>query len=54
MNANGQVIQTVATKYAEIGTHEFTINSAAFAQGLYYAVVRTGNAVKTVKLSVVK
>ncbi len=54
MNANGQVIQTVATKYAEVGTHQFTINSATFAQGLYYAVVRSGNAVKTVKLSVVK
>lgn len=54
MNANGQVMQTVATKYAEVGTHEFTINAADFAQGLYYAVVRTGDAVKTVKLSVVK
>lgn len=54
MNANGQVMQTVATKYAEVGTHEFTINAADFAQGLYYAVVRTGNAVKTVKLSVIK
>ncbi len=54
MNANGQVMQTVAAKYAEVGTHEFTINAADFAQGLYYAVVRTGNAVKTVKLSVIK
>ncbi|MDR0802714.1 T9SS type A sorting domain-containing protein [Fluviicola sp.] len=54
MNTNGQVIQTVATKYAEIGTHQFTINSAAFAQGLYYTVVKSGNTVKTVKLSVVK
>jgi hypothetical protein len=54
MNANGQVMQTVATKYAEVGTHEFTINASDFAQGLYYAVVRTGDAVKTVKLSVVK
>ena len=54
MNANGQVMQTVANKYAEVGTHEFTINSANFAQGLYYAVVRTGDAVKTVKLSIVK
>lgn len=54
MNANGQVMQTVATKYAEVGTHEFTINATDFAQGLYYAVVRTGDAVKTVKLSVVK
>lgn len=54
MNANGQVMQTVATKYAEVGTHEFTINATEFAQGLYYAVVRTGDAVKTVKLSVVK
>lgn len=54
MNANGQVMQTVATKYAEVGTHEFTINAADFAQGLYYAVVRTGDAVKTIKLSVVK
>lgn len=54
MNANGQVMQTVATKYAEVGTHEFTINANEFAQGLYYAVVRTGEAVKTVKLSVVK
>lgn len=54
MNANGQVMQTVATKYAEVGTHEFTINASTFAQGLYYAVVRTGDAVKTVKLSVVK
>lgn len=54
MNANGQVMQTVGTKYAEVGTHEFTINAADFAQGLYYAVVRTGDAVKTVKLSVVK
>lgn len=54
MNANGQVMQTVATKYAEVGTHEFTINSSTFAQGLYYAVVRSGEAVKTVKLSIVK
>ena len=54
MNANGQVMQTVGTKYAEVGTHEFTINAADFAQGLYYAVVRTGDAVKTIKLSVVK
>lgn len=54
LNANGQVMQTVATKYAEVGTHEFTINAAEFAQGLYYAVVRTGDAIKTVKLSVVK
>ncbi|TSJ42351.1 T9SS type A sorting domain-containing protein [Fluviicola chungangensis] len=54
MNANGQVMQTVGTKYAEVGTHEFTINAADFAQGLYYAVVRTNDAVKTVKLSVVK
>jgi hypothetical protein len=54
MNSNGQIIQTVGKKYAEVGTHEFTINAATFAQGLYYAVVRSGNAVKTVKLSVVK
>lgn len=54
MNANGQVMQTLATKYAEVGTHEFTINATDFAQGLYYAVIRTGGAVKTVKLSVVK
>ncbi|WP_343603965.1 T9SS type A sorting domain-containing protein [Fluviicola sp.] len=54
MNSNGQVIQTVASKYAEVGTHEFTINSSTFAQGLYYAVVKSANAVKTVKLSVVK
>lgn len=54
MNASGQVMQTIATKYAEVGTHQFTINSTDFAQGLYYAVVRSGNTVKTVKLSVVK
>ncbi|MNY33517.1 hypothetical protein D3C86_1677990 [compost metagenome] len=54
MNANGQVMQTVATKYAEVGTHQFTINAATFAQGLYYAVVKSGEAVKTIKLSVTK
>lgn len=54
MNSNGQVIQTIATKYAEVGTHVFTINSSTFAQGLYYAVVKSGETVKTVKLSVIK
>lgn len=54
MNANGQVMQTVATKYAEVGTHQFTINAGTFAQGLYYAVVKSGEAVKTIKLSVTK
>ena len=54
MNANGQVMQTVGTKYAEVGTHEFTINASNFAAGMYYAMVNTGSAVKTIKISVIK
>jgi len=54
MNANGQIMQTVATEYAEVGTHQFTLNTAEFAQGMYYAVVRTAGTSKTVKLSVIK
>lgn len=54
MNANGQVMQKIANTYAEVGTHQFTINAADFAQGLYYAVIKSGDAIKTVKLSVVK
>jgi hypothetical protein len=54
MNANGQIMQTVAAEYAEVGTHQFTLNTAEFAQGMYYAVVRTAGTSKTVKLSVIK
>ncbi len=54
MNASGQIMQTVATQFAEVGTHQFTLNTAEFAQGMYYAVVRTAGTSKTVKLSVIK
>lgn len=54
VNANGQVMQTLERANANVGTHEFTINASTFAAGMYYAIVNTGSAVKTVKISVIK
>lgn len=54
VNSNGQVVQNVASVTAEQGTHEFTIDGSKLAQGLYQAVIRTGNAQQVIKLSVVK
>lgn len=54
VNANGQVMQSMERADAVSGTHEFTVNASTFAAGMYYVVVKTGTAVKTVKLSVIK
>jgi hypothetical protein len=54
VNANGQVMQTLERTNASVGTHEFTINASNFAAGMYYAMVNTGSAVKTIKISVIK
>src|SRR5690606_19652374 len=54
MNSNGQVLQRISNQYTGIGTHQFIIQSSEFAAGLYYAVIRIGNDVKTMKLSIVK
>jgi PKD repeat protein len=54
MNANGQIVQTVAAGDFEAGKHTLTIDASTFAQGLYYTVIRSNEATQTIKLSVVK
>jgi len=54
MNANGQIVQTVAAGDFEAGKHTLTIDASNFAQGLYYTVIRSNEATQTIKLSIVK
>jgi hypothetical protein len=54
MNANGQIVQTVAAGDFEAGKHTLTIDAGNFAQGLYYTVIRSNEATQTIKLSIVK
>ncbi len=54
LNVNGQVIETVATEEMTEGTHDFTISSSEYAEGMYYAVVRIGENASILKLSVIK
>lgn len=53
-NANGQIVQTVATADFEAGNHQLTIDASNFATGLYYTVIRANNSTQTIKLSIVK
>ncbi len=54
MNANGQIIETVANGNFEAGSHEIAFDATTFAQGFYYTVIRTNDTTKTIKFSVVK
>lgn len=54
MNMNGQIVQAFNNETLTIGAHEFTINTVDFAEGMYFTVIRSGNATKTLKLSVIK
>ena len=54
MNANGQLVQTIATGNFEAGKHQLAIDATTFAQGLYYTVIRTNESTQTIKFSVVK
>lgn len=52
INANGQIMQQVAAGSFEAGNHELQINASTFAPGIYYAVMRSNGATRTLKLSV--
>lgn len=54
MNANGQIVQTVANRFFDAGTQELTIDCSELSNGFYYAVVRNDGGTKTLKLSVIK
>lgn len=54
MNMNGQTVQAISNETLPMGSHEFTINTVDFAEGMYFTVIRSGNATKTLKLSVIK
>jgi hypothetical protein len=54
VNANGQIIQKVANKQLAAGVNELTIDAAALTQGLYFAVVKAGDAQQTIRFTVAK
>lgn len=54
MNANGQIIETIANGNFEAGSHEIAFDATTFAQGFYYTIIRTNDTTKTIKFSVVK
>lgn len=54
LNSNGQVVQSIAKGEMEQGTHNLKIDATMLAQGLYQTVVRSGDAIQVIKLSVVK
>jgi len=54
LNANGQIVQSVANQYFEAGKQELTIDCTELSSGLYYAAVRNENGTQLMKLSVVK
>jgi len=54
MNANGQLVQTIASGSFEAGKHQLAIDATTFAQGLYYTVIRTSESTQMIKFSVVK
>lgn len=51
---SGKVVATVFNGNVNAGTTEFNINMANFTSGMYYTTIRTGNTVKTIKMSVSK
>lgn len=53
MNANGQIIQRIASDTFEAGNHQLAIDVTDFARGLYYTVIRTNETTQTIKFSVV-
>lgn len=54
INANGQIMQEVTNGSFETGNHELQIDATEFAPGIYYAVIRSNNATRTLKMSVLK
>lgn len=54
MNANGQIIQTIANELFEAGQKELTIDCSDLSTGLYYTVVRNEVGTQILKLNVIK
>lgn len=54
MNANGQIVQTIANDTFEAGHQELTIDCSELTAGFYYTVVRNEVGTQIMKLSVVK
>lgn len=52
VNANGQIMQEVANGSFEAGNYDLNIDATTFAPGIYYAVMRSNGATRTMKLSV--
>ncbi len=53
-NANGQRVQTLVSQKLAAGWHQTHWNGRAFASGIYFCQLRTGNQVKMTKLLLLK
>lgn len=51
---NGQVVKTIMNDYLTVGKQTITIETADLANGVYFTTIKAGNAIKTVRLNVIK
>lgn len=51
---NGQVMKTIINDYLTIGKQTITIDTADLANGVYFTTIKAGNAIKTIRLNVIK
>ncbi len=51
---NGQLVKTIMNDYLTVGKQTITIETADLANGVYFTTIKAGNAIKTVRLNVIK
>jgi len=51
---NGQVVKTIMNDYLTAGKQTITIETADLANGVYFTTIKSGNAMKTVRLNIIK
>ena len=51
---NGQVVKTILNEYVTAGKQTITIETADLSNGVYFTTIKSGNAMKTVRLNVIK
>lgn len=51
---NGQLVKTILNDYLTAGKQTITIETADLANGVYFTTIKSGNAMKTVRLNIIK
>lgn len=53
-SVNGQLVKTIMNDYLTVGNQLITIETADLVNGVYFTTIKSGNAIKTIRLNVIK